>query len=180
VAAVRSTPREEAEQATQLLRGEPVTVRERRGGWARIETAYGYPGWVREEALGPPPAGDWPAAQERDVLAAARAYLGAPYEWGGMSGRGIDCSGLVHMAFRRTGVLVPRDSWQQAEAGEAVAEEDLVPGDLLFYEGHVAFWLGNGRVLHATAREGVAAVVEEAEPPELAARRIGCRRLVTS
>ena len=177
---MRSTPREEAEQVTQLLRGEPVTVQERRAGWARIETAYHYPGWVREEALGPPREGEWPPAQEHDVLAAARAYLGAPYEWGGMSERGIDCSGLVHMAFRRTGVLVPRDSWQQAEAGKAVAEKELEPGDVICYEGHVAFWLGDGRILHASGREGVAAVLEEPEPDELARRRLCFRRLATS
>jgi cell wall-associated NlpC family hydrolase len=161
VAAVRAEPREDADQVTQALRGEPLEVEERRDGWARVVTDYGYPGWLREEAL----CGD-------DTVSLARSFLGAPYEWGGLSGRGIDCSGLVHMAYRLTGRTVPRDSWQQEEAGTPV--EALEPGDLLTYgkerADHIAFWLGKGRILHATAREGLG-VIEEPEPEELRARR---------
>lgn len=175
VASVRAEPQDDAEQVTQLLHGEPVQVLEERDDWARIETAYAYPGWVRADAVsGPPLEGDWPEAAGDDVLAEARAYLGTPYEWGGMSERGIDCSGLVHMAFRRTGVLLPRDSWQQEEGGEAVSADELEPGDVLCYPDHVAFWLGGGRILHATSPQGT--VVEEQEPPELASERRAMRR----
>jgi cell wall-associated NlpC family hydrolase len=179
VAPVRVAPRDDAEQVTQLLRGEPVTVLETRDGWARIETAYAYPGWTRDEALGPAAAGEWLPRREGDVLDEARAYLGAPYEWGGMTEAGIDCSGLVHMAFRRLGVLVPRDSWQQGQAGTEVAEEDLRPGDLVCYERHVAFWLGGGRILHASGRAGVEGVLEQAEPAQLRASFLSYRHLVT-
>ena len=177
VASVRAEASAEAEQVTQLLPREPVTVHEARDGWGRIETAYGYPGWVREDELGEAADGDWlPPRRAGDVLMEARAYMGAPYEWGGMTERGIDCSGLVHMAFRRLGVLVPRDSWQQEEAGEEVPENDLRPGDLVCYENHVAFWLGEGRILHASGREGVECVLEEPEPDELFTKRRSCRR----
>ena len=101
-----------------------------------------------------------------------------PYEWGGLSARGIDCSGLVHLAFRLAGLAVPRDAWQQEAAGEAVATGEERPGDLVMYgeerADHVAFWLGDGRILHATARKGLG-VVEEQEPEELRRRR---RRVV--
>jgi gamma-D-glutamyl-L-lysine dipeptidyl-peptidase len=178
VASVRRELRADAEQVTQVLRGEPVTVVETRDGWARVETAYGYRGWVREDELGDELDEEWlPPRRAGDVLSEARAYMGAPYEWGGMTERGIDCSGLVHMAFRRLGVLVPRDSWQQEEAGEEVAEAELRPGDLVCYDGHIAFWLGQGRILHASGRAGVQRVLEEPEPPELASRRRGYRRL---
>jgi cell wall-associated NlpC family hydrolase len=96
-----------------------------------------------------------------------------------MTAAGIDCSGLIHMAFRRTGVLVPRDSWQQAQAGVEIAEKDLRPGDIVCYEGHTAFWVAPGRILHASGRAGIACVLEEDEPDELRTSFLSFRRLVT-
>jgi cell wall-associated NlpC family hydrolase len=96
-----------------------------------------------------------------------------------MTSEGIDCSGLVHMSYRATGRLVPRDAGQQEDAGTPVVEPE--PGDLVTYgdetADHVAFWVGDGRILHATQRDGVSRVVEEPEPPELRARRRGAIRL---
>jgi gamma-D-glutamyl-L-lysine dipeptidyl-peptidase len=165
VGAVRSEPRDDAEQVTQVLRGEALEVVETREGWASVRTEYGYPGWIRSELL----VGEAPI----DV---ARTYLGSRYEWGGMTASGIDCSGLVHMAFRLTGRLVPRDAWQQDEAGVEVSDPEV--GDLVTYGDpvvHVAFWAGEGRILHSTGRDGGVGVVEEPEPEALRVRR---RRVV--
>jgi gamma-D-glutamyl-L-lysine dipeptidyl-peptidase len=176
LAPLRAEPSDDAEQVTQALAGEPLQVLEERGDWARVETAYAYPGWARREDLGGEARADWLQPVAADPVDEARTLLGTRYEWGGMTDAGIDCSGLVHMAFRATGRLVPRDADQQEEAGEKLAESELRPGDLVTYgppEGadHVAFWVGGGRILHATGREGVDCVVEEEEPAELRGRR---------
>ena len=164
---MRVAPDDSSEQVTQALAGEPLTVEERRDGWAHIRTAYDYLGWIRESALGGVPGPEpWPSDLDHDLLAPARAYLGAPYEWGGMTNHGIDCSGLVHMAYRRTGRLVPRDADQQEAAATEIDKANARPGDLVCFgepgkAHHIGFWLGGGHILHATAREGVNAVVEE-------------------
>ena len=166
VAAVRAEPADDAERVTELLQGEPVEVQEWRDGWARIRTAYDYPGWVREGDL---------AGADGDAVEQARRYLGAPYLWGGMTESGIDCSGLVHMSYRWLGRLVPRDADQQEAAGTPLEEDELERGDLITYgkdsATHIAFWLGDDRILHATEREGVDGVVEEPEPDDLRTQR---------
>lgn len=161
VAPLRAEPRDDAEQVTQVLRGELLDVESRRDGWAAVRTSYGYPGWVREEQL----VGETP-------LDVARSFVGTRYEWGGLSSAGIDCSGLVHMVFRLTGRVVPRDASQQDDAGIEVGEPE--PGDLVTYGDpvdHIAFWAGDGRIVHSTGREGGLGVVEEDEPSALRERR---------
>lgn len=171
IAPVRAEPDDAAEQVTQALRGEPLRVEERREGWARVVTAYDYPGWVRAEAL-EDGEGELPADGSGTPVDVARSYLGTRYLWGGMTEQGIDCSGLVHMAYRRLGRLVPRDADQQEDAATEV--DNLRPGDLITYGDpvdHIAFWVGEGRILHSTGREDGIGVVEEREPEYLYARR---------
>jgi cell wall-associated NlpC family hydrolase len=91
-----------------------------------------------------------------------------------MTERGIDCSGLVHMAYRQVGRIVPRDADQQEEAGRPVDDSELRAGDLITYgdgsADHIAFWVGEGGILHSTGRDDLG-VVEEDEPESLRTRR---------
>ena len=183
LAALRAEPAEDAEQVTQALRGEPLSVLEEHEVWVRVETAYAYPGWARRSDLAGEPDDEWLRATADDPVDHARTLLGTRYEWGGMTSAGIDCSGLVHMGFRACGRLVPRDADQQEDAGERLSETDLRSGDLITYgppEGadHVAFWVGEGRILHSTQRDGVDGVIEEDEPAELRDRRRAFVRLI--
>jgi cell wall-associated NlpC family hydrolase len=177
LAAVRVAPDTSAEQVTQLLPGEAVEVVAYDDRWARVITGYAYPGWVQADELGDG-EGEVVGGSDGPPLEIALGYLGAPYLWGGMTEAGIDCSGLVHMAYRRMGRLVPRDARDQDAAAASV--DDPAPGDLAVYGDpvdHVAFWIGDGAILHATGREGVRCVLVEPEPESLKERRRGFRRL---
>ena len=77
-------------------------------------------------------------------------FLDAPYQWGGVTVVGLDCSGLVQTVHRRFGLLLPRNADQQETAGREVSMRSAQPGDLLCYGDHVAIFLGGGEVVHAT------------------------------
>ncbi|MGH3498736.1 MAG: NlpC/P60 family protein [Nocardioidaceae bacterium] len=76
------------------------------------------------------------------MLHSARQFLGLRYMWGGTSGWGFDCSGLVHLVHRAAGVTLPRDAFDQAAAVPEVPLDDADPGDLYF------FAQPGGRVFH--------------------------------
>ena len=99
-----------------------------------------------------------------DHVAIARRFLGAPYQWGGKTRGGLDCSGLVQVALAACGHAAPRDSdMQSAELGRAVdVTGDLAhtqAGDFIFWKGHVGIVSGPDALLHANAYH--MAVVEE-------------------
>lgn len=101
------------------------------------------------------------------VCAQAKKYRGTEYRWGGKSGRGIDCSGLVSSAYMQCGVLIYRDAkivegWPMHE----VAFEDKKPSDALFFPGHVALYLGEGRYIHSTGAAVSGGVVINSLEPE--------------
>ncbi|WP_374213223.1 C40 family peptidase [Crossiella sp. SN42] len=83
------------------------------------------------------------------AVRAALTQLGVPYRWGGVSpGKGFDCSGLTQWAYRQAGVRIPRTSTAQA-VGARVTREQLQPGDLVVWQGHVAMYIGEGRMVEA-------------------------------
>ena len=97
----------------------------------------------------------------RDALVRqAERYLGTEYRWGGKSGRGIDCSGLVSSAYMQCGVLIYRDAklvegWPM----HAIPPEQKRRGDALYFPGHIALYLGGGRYIHSTGAAASGGVV---------------------
>ena len=88
-----------------------------------------------------------------DPATVAERYRHVPYLWGGKSQAGLDCSGLVQLAYHATGRECPRDSdMMQHSIGEPLLINDLSGlrrGDLIFWSGHVGMMLDNDRLIHA-------------------------------
>ena len=169
---VLAAPRVDAPRFTTLTRGAVVALvgDADEEGWQRIRLPDDWEGYTKCNFLGnycesTPPAE--PVALRRAIADAAMGYLGAPYRWGGKTPLGIDCSGLTFMAYWLNGIKIFRDS--RIEPGFPVRKinrEAMDTGDLLYFPGHVALYLGEGKYIHATARTGSDGVVINSLNPE--------------
>ena len=96
------------------------------------------------------------------AIAAARAQLGKPYEWGASGPNAFDCSGLTAWAWGSVGVSLPHNAAAQQGMGTPVNEANLEPGDLVFFGSpayHVALYIGNGMIIHAPTSGDVVKIV---------------------
>jgi len=157
---------------TQVLSGELVLIHESSGPWARIEAVEqpefthhnkweGYPGWILSKSLGyrrdsgPEKMGI--SLGPVDIIQFAQKAIGTPYLWGGLSKSGIDCSGLVHLAYRKHWTQIPRDAHEQWMKAKPIKRTELKPADLIFSAKadnprkitHVALYAGNGQIIEA-------------------------------
>ena len=90
------------------------------------------------------------------VVDFATQFVGNPYVWGGTSlTGGADCSGFTQSVYANFGVSLPRTSYEQQNAGTEVSYADAQPGDLICYGGHVAIYIGDGKVYEAGDPIGV-------------------------
>lgn len=157
--AVIATPRVELDKDRWLLMGTVLPLVDRRPG----EVSLWLPGdeviWLSVENMRPWPAWGWPKGETAVRLAAQ--FQGTPYLWGGMGWQGIDCSGLIFMAYWVLGVLLPRDAEDQWSATYALDDDKpLFPGDLVFFSttrpgpSHVGMVIGEKEFLHASSSLG--------------------------
>jgi len=111
------------------------------------------------------------AAVESDYVSVAEQFVFTPYLWGGVSGFGLDCSGLVQLAMSAGGQQVLRDSDMQAATIGQVIEDinALRRGDLVFWQGHVAIMLDRNTVIHANG----SSMDVRAEPLQKVCKRMG-------
>lgn len=173
-----------------------------KGKWAAVMLPSGVTGWVLKNAV--EPLGDRidirigdtaegqvsPEVME-GVIASAQELLGVPYLWGGMSSKGVDCSGLVRISGIMNGVQLPRNASQMVRCGVEVELGNLERGDLVFFGTaatpqkpmrvtHVGIYLGNNRIIHSSHKVRINSLIpEDADYYENAHRLIAARRLVS-
>ena len=88
-----------------------------------------------------------------DIANFALQFVGNPYVPGGTSlTNGCDCSGFTSSVYAHFGYSIPRTSGSQAGCGTGVSYEDAQPGDIICYAGHVAIYIGNGKIVHASTQ----------------------------
>lgn len=162
-----------------LLKNSIIELLEREvaEGWSKVRSASGREGYIHTQNLKRRMDHDgyllteekntdyfqnWEKPVYHDGLAdeevirerledSAREFLGTQYRWGGKSSQGIDCSGLVFMSYLDQGILIYRDAnIKEAYPVKRILVEQLKKGDLLFFPGHVAMYLGEGKYIHAT------------------------------
>jgi len=156
---VLSEPRVQGWTLESLPRGCVVSpIGQPEKGWQRVRLADGRVGYVMASILDTYYSA--PCSEDEDTLRrclcdSAQLYNGTHYRWGGKTPQGIDCSGLCSMAYMLCGILIYRDA--KIMPGFPMREiklADIKPGDLLFFPGHVAMYLGDGRYCHSTGRAG--------------------------
>ena len=145
-----------------------------RGRWTQVMLPSGKTGYVPSKelklhqgwtsiAMGEGSAESISPDVTEKIIAQAEKLLGVPYLWGGMSAKGVDCSGLVRICHIMNGILLPRNASQQVKCGERVELDNLQRGDLVFFGTpatdekpmritHVGIYLGENKIIHSSHR----------------------------
>jgi gamma-D-glutamyl-L-lysine dipeptidyl-peptidase len=177
--ALRERP-EATSRAVEIVLGTRLTVLGQPQGRHAPVVAPGWPAPLWADLADLAPATPRPAATARDLLPVALRLQGVPYIWGGISPYGIDCSGLVYLAHRRLGAVVPRDASDQAAASVPVRPGQEAPGHICFFRDrdgridHVGLRQGPGQLIHASG--GAGQVRQETIEGQLAQRLAGIHR----
>ena len=136
----------------------------------------------------PAPVGSEPPAtadgSSYAIVGTALALRGAPYRNGGADPSGFDCSGFVEYVFEQHGVRVPRNVTEQYRQGRPVPDDQLQPGDLVFFStvasgaSHVGIAIGGDEFVHAPSSHGEVRV-EHLSAPYWSTRYLGARRMTS-
>lgn len=157
-----------------LVGGDIMRFAGRKGKWTKVMLPSGKTGYVPSKelkehkgfmsiAMGEGSSETISPETTEAIIAEAEKLVGVPYLWGGMSAKGVDCSGLVRISHIMNGILLPRNASQQIKCGDRVELDQLQRGDLVFFGTpatdekpmrvtHVGIYLGDGRIIHSSHR----------------------------
>lgn len=181
---ILSLPKVQGVRLLSLFRGSLIRVlsfESETEGWAKVELLDGRVGYMRNQFLWKKEfsqSGLWTrelpqkeivdeASFRKSAVETAKQYLGTQYRWGGRSTAGIDCSGLTSESYLLNGILIYRDA--RIEPGFPVHEipkDEMLPGDLMYFPGHIAMYMGNGAYIHSTGKIGSGGVVINSLNPQ--------------
>lgn len=138
-----------AEQAKKAEEEAKKKAAEQKNNASSSQSSSGTPATSGGAKTVPPKMG---SGSGSDIAQYACQFVGNPYVPGGTSlTNGADCSGFTQSVYKVYGYSLPRNSASQRSAGREVSYEEAQPGDLICYAGHVAIYLGNGRIVHASS-----------------------------
>ena len=168
------SPSDKAETLCDLVGGNILRYVGKKGKWTQVMLPSGKTGYVQSKflkkhegfrsiAMGEGSAESISPETSEAIIAQAEKLLGVPYLWGGMSAKGVDCSGLVRISHIMNGILLPRNASQQIKCGERVPLDQLQRGDLVYFGTpatddkpmrvtHVGIYLGNNKIIHSSHR----------------------------
>lgn len=154
---IRVSKSTKAKKITTLKRGAKVTLLSNNSKWVAVKVK-GRVGYTQGKYIRIANGGTASAttmSKGQSVVNYAKRFLGNPYRWGGTSlTRGADCSGYVMSVYRHFGKSLPHSSYAQRKVGRRVSSlSKAKPGDIICYSGHVAIYMGNNRVIHASNRK---------------------------
>lgn len=130
--------------------GTKLTVTSWRSPFMSVRLPGGQTRRVKHGRIKPMKDKKAPKLTGKHLVTEAQRFLGIPYLWGGITNAGFDCSGMVQTICQRFGITVPRDTKDQILVGEPVPRFEVKTGDLLFFERHVGFAIGNSSIIHAS------------------------------
>ena len=120
----------------------------------------------------PKPSGSG-GSKGQQIVDYACQFIGNPYVPGGTSlTNGADCSGFTMTVYKQFGISLPRTSYAQSQVGTAVSYDQAKAGDLIYYGGHVAIYMGNGRVVHASTQKTGIKISTATYRPIITIRRV--------